>query len=80
VTEADWKTWSDVDLEPFVETALAAFDPRRMMVGSDWPVCLLATTYRGWFDTVGRLIGSLSVVEKERILGGTAIEVYQLHD
>jgi len=45
-------------------------DPRKeMMIGSDWPVCLLATNYSEWFDTVGRLIGSLSTTEKERNLG-----------
>jgi len=59
---------------------VAAFWSGRIMTGSDWPVCLLATTYGEWFDTVGRLIGSLSATEKERILGGTAIEVYRLHD
>ena len=80
VTEAVWKMWSEEDLRKYVEVALAAFGPRRMMVGSDWPVCLLATTYGEWFDTVGRLISPLSATEKERILGGTAIEVYRLHD
>jgi L-fuconolactonase len=51
-----------------------------MMVGSDWPVCLLATTYGKWFEAVDRLILSLSASEKARILGGTATEVYRLHD
>jgi len=80
VTEADWAAWTEDNLRVYVEIALAVFGPRRMMVGSDWPVCLLATNYSEWFDTVGRLIGSLSATEKERILGGTAIEVYRLHD
>jgi L-fuconolactonase len=80
VTEADWATWTEGDLRVYVEIALAAFGPRRMMVGSDWPVCLVATTYGRWFETIGHLIGSLSAVEKDRILGGTAIEAYRLHD
>jgi L-fuconolactonase len=79
VTEADWTTWSEGGLRAYVEIALGAFGPRRMMFGSDWPVCLVATTYARWFETVGRLIAALSTPEKERILGGTAIEVYQLH-
>jgi len=79
VTEAEWETWSECDLRAYVEVALAAFGPRRMMVGSDWPVCLLATNYGEWFETVDRLIVSLSATEKTRILGGTATEVYRLH-
>jgi L-fuconolactonase len=79
VTEADWTRWSEGDLRVYVEIALAVFGPRRMMVGSDWPVCLLATTYGKWFETVDRLMGSLSATEKERILGGTAIEAYRLN-
>jgi L-fuconolactonase len=80
VTEADWAAWAEDGLRVYVEIALAAFGPRRMMVGSDWPVCLLATTYGGWLETVDRLIVSLSATEKGRILGGTATEVYRLHD
>jgi len=44
VTEADWKSWSEGELRPYVEVALTAFGPRRMMIGSDWPVCLLRRT------------------------------------
>jgi len=80
VTEADWAAWTEDNLRVYVEIALAVFGPRRMMVGSDWPVCLLATTYARWYEAVSHLIGSLSATEKERILGGTATEVYRLHD
>jgi len=50
------------------------------MFGSDWPVCLLATTYRKWFESLNNLIGQLSAAEKDRVLGVTAIEVYDLRD
>lgn len=80
VTEADWARWSERDLQVYVDVVLAAFGPTRMMAGSDWPVCLLATTYGRWFETVEHLIGSLTETEKSRIRGGTAIEVYRLHD
>ncbi len=48
------------------------------MVGSDWPVCLLATTYSRWFEVVHTLVGQLSAHEQQRILGETATEVYRL--
>jgi L-fuconolactonase len=78
VTEADWSTWTEADLRPYVDVVLGAFGPGRLMAGSDWPVCLLASTYRRWVDTLQALIGDLSVSEQDRILGGTATEVYRL--
>ncbi|MBY0502944.1 MAG: amidohydrolase family protein [Bryobacteraceae bacterium] len=78
VTEADWEKWTPADLQPYIDTVLAAFGPRRIMYGSDWPVCLLASPYKKWFDTVTAAIARLSETERARILGGTAIEAYNL--
>lgn len=80
VTEADWFAWSEADLQPYVDLVLDVFTPSRLMFGSDWPVCLVATTYRRWFESFNRLIGQLSATEKDRVLGATAIEVYHLQD
>jgi L-fuconolactonase len=77
-TEANWDTWRDQDLRPYVETVLNAFTPARLMFGSDWPVCLLATTYRRWFETLKHFISKLSEPEQKQILGATAMEVYHL--
>jgi len=49
------------------------------MFGSDWPVCLLATSYRRWFETVTNFIAPLSDSERSRIMGGTAVEAYGLN-
>lgn len=78
VTEADTVNWTKADLQPYFDTALEAFGPARVMVGSDWPVCLLATTYRKWMDCVAQLISGLSKSEQAAILGGVAMEVYSL--
>ena len=77
-TEADWKTWSEAQLRPYFETVLNAFTPRRLMFGSDWPVCLLACNYRKWVQTVREWTKPLSVTEQGRIWGETAIEAYGL--
>jgi L-fuconolactonase len=77
-TEADWQHWTAEDLQPFLDTALEAFTPRRLMFGSDWPVCTLATSYARWVQTLGDWVQKLSLGEQERILGGTAAEVYRL--
>jgi L-fuconolactonase len=78
VTEADWHTWSEASLSPYIETALEAFTPKRIMFGSDWPVVNLASSYRRWMDTVRAAIAQLSATERERILAGTAVEAYGL--
>ena len=77
-TEAAWSRWTEADLKPYIDTVLEAFTPRRLMFGSDWPVCLVATGYRRWLDSVTKAIAKLSDAERARIMGGTAIEAYSL--
>jgi L-fuconolactonase len=78
VTEAHWTQWTLPDLLPYFEVVLDAFGPKRLMAGSDWPVCLLAATYQTWFSTLHEFISGLSNAEQEMILGGVASEVYSL--
>ena len=76
VTEADPRHWTPAGLQPYIDVALDAFGPKRLMYGSDWPVMLLAGDYAHWYRTVRAAIGKLSKNEQERILGGTAAEAY----
>lgn len=78
VTEADWKTWTDAQLSVYLETVLNAFGSHRLMFGSDWPVCLVASSYKKWYEVVSRFCDKLSRDEQARIFGGTAIEAYRL--
>jgi len=78
VTEADWQNWTTEQLTPYFDTVLQAFGPRRLMFGSDWPVCLLAASYQKWVRTVAGAIAKLSADEQARIWGGTAVEAYGL--
>jgi L-fuconolactonase len=77
-TEADHARWSVDDLRPYVEVVLEVFGPRRLMFGSDWPVCTLASGYQRWVETVEVLIAGTSADERARIWSGTAIEAYRL--
>jgi L-fuconolactonase len=77
-TEADHGGWEAADLRPYVEVVLEAFGAKRLMFGSDWPVCLLAVTYQKWVATAAEFTAKLSAAEKERIMGGTAVEAYKL--
>lgn len=76
VTEADWSGWRRSDFTPYLEVAVAAFGPERLMFGSDWPVCLLAAEYADVAGIVGDFVGRLSVAEQAAIRGGTAARWY----
>lgn len=76
VTEADWSGWTIEDLRPYAETALEAFGPARLMFGSDWPVCLLASDYRRWLDAARELLAGLHPEERDAVFGGVAKKVY----
>jgi L-fuconolactonase len=78
VTEADWDTWTEKDLRPFIDAVLECFGPKRLMFGSDWPVSLLACTYDKWIEVVQRSTACLSDSERDRLFGGTAKEAYRL--
>ncbi|HBO43021.1 MAG TPA: amidohydrolase [Planctomycetaceae bacterium] len=78
ITEADWKHWSADDLRPYVQTALDAFGPKRLMFGSDWPVCTLAGSYEQVVDVLNDALGPISAGEQDDIFGGTAGRFYGL--
>jgi L-fuconolactonase len=78
VTQADWTRWSAAELRPYVNVALDLFGPERLMFGSDWPVCLLASSYQDWIDALRDLLSPLSAPERARIFGGTAKAFYRL--
>lgn len=78
ITEADPARWTPETLQPYIDTALAAFGPKRLMYGSDWPVMLLAGEYARWFGAVQNAIARLSKTEQDRIMGGAAAEAYGL--
>jgi len=78
VTEADWHGWRKEDFTPYLDVVLEAFGPRRLMIGSDWPVCTLAGEYRPVMEIVIDYISQLSEDEQADILGRNAVRVYRL--
>jgi L-fuconolactonase len=78
VTEADHQRWSLADLRPAWDTVLEAFGPRRLLFGSDWPVCLLAASWERWAATIAELITPLSPDEADAVLRSTATATYRL--
>lgn len=65
-------------LRPYAEVVLDAFGPHRLLFGSGWPVCLLASGYRGVLDVADRLADGFDEAGRAALFGGTARQVYGL--
>jgi L-fuconolactonase len=78
ITEADHNNWSADDLRPYVQHVLKLFGPDRLMFGSDWPVCLLAGSWKQVLAAFTQACGAMPSAEREKILGETAQEFYRL--
>ena len=72
------QNWKPADFKLYVDVALEAFGPARLMFGSDWPVCQLAASYQQVVDGLSEAIGPLGDGEREQIFGGTARKFYRL--
>jgi L-fuconolactonase len=78
VTEANWASWTPADLRPFVASVVDWFGVGRLLFGSDWPVCLLATSYRGVVEGLEEALGPMSSSDLARIFGLNAVNIYRL--
>ena len=79
VTEAAWQGWQAEDFTPYLECAIEAFGPDRLMLGSDWPVCCLAADYSRVRSLVEPFLQPLSTTERSAIEGGNASRFYRLN-
>jgi L-fuconolactonase len=78
VTEADWLHWKPDDMRPYLDVVFEAFEPERLMFGSDWPVCLLAASYRKVKELIWSYVEVHAPQQRESIFGGNAIRFYGL--
>jgi L-fuconolactonase len=80
VTEAKWESWEEKDFRPYLDVVCEAFGAKRLMFGSDWPVCLLASNYSEVKQLIEGYLRNFSSQEREEIFGGTATKFYGLED
>jgi L-fuconolactonase len=78
VTEADYKNWTYEQLAPYFDVVFEAFGPGRLMFGSDWPVCLVASEYKNWLELAGSAINGFTENEKELFYYNNAVKLYNL--
>lgn len=78
VTEADWENWKEADVIPYLDIVFDAFGPDRLMFGSDWPVCLIASDYERVFKLITRYISRFEKEDQEKIMGLNAVKFYNI--
>ena len=78
VTEADWQRWTSRDITPYLDVAFDSFGPERLMIGSDWPVCLVAASYAQATGVVKDYILKRAPDCASDVLGGNAQRFWRL--
>jgi len=78
VTEANWKTWKTNDLKPYLDVIFENFSTDKLMFGSDWPVCNVASDYTEVVKTLEDYIAQLSSKDQNKIWYENAISFYNL--
>jgi L-fuconolactonase len=78
VTEADWQAWKPEQMIPFLDVAFETFGPDRLMVGSDWPVCLVAASYARWVEVLQAYLVRQAPEIRDGVLGGNARRFWRL--
>lgn len=78
VTEAHWKNWTKEDFTPYLETIVELFGSKRILYGSDWPVCTLSASYAETYGIVKSYFEKFSVDEQDDFFGLNAKRFYHL--
>lgn len=78
VTEANPKSWTPGQLRPYLDAVVEAFGSGRLMAGSDWPVCLVGTSYKDWWGLLRNYFAGFGDDERASIFGGCAMKIYGL--
>lgn len=72
------ETPSAADLQPWFHHALQAFGWDRVLWGSDWPVCTLATPLATWVGISNSLVKHANPEQKEKFFSRNAERIYRL--
>ncbi|MFX0557233.1 amidohydrolase family protein [Maribacter sp. CXY002] len=78
ITEADYKTWTEQEILPYMDLVLESFGPKRIVYGSDWPVCLAAGAYGEVLALAKTFANKLSDNEQRDFFYNNAQSIYNL--
>jgi L-fuconolactonase len=78
ITEAAHTGWTPEILAPYIHHAFSCFGPERLLFGSDWPVLLLAGTYRQWLEALLQALSTCTPKELTGLFHENAVRIYRL--
>ncbi len=78
ITEANHHNWNAVDIYPYLDVIFEAFGANRLTFGSDWPVCLLAGSYKQVLNLIKEYFKNESEEIKEKIFYKNVISFYDI--
>jgi L-fuconolactonase len=78
VTEADYNNWKQEDFTPYIDAVVEAFGTKRILFGSDWPVCLVAASYEKMKAIVTDYFSKFSLAEQEDFFCNNTTTFYNL--
>ncbi|WP_163408030.1 amidohydrolase family protein [Flavobacterium ajazii] len=80
VTEADWDNWKSSDLKPYLDIIFENFSADKLMFGSDWPVCNVASDYSNLVKTLEDYLAAFSIENQNKFWFENAKSFYKLND
>ncbi len=78
VTEANWDAWTPERIQRYLDEVFEAFDAERLMIGSDWPACLVAGSYEETMAVVMSYLQGLPDRVRSGIMGDHCARAYGL--
>ncbi|MEO6948526.1 MAG: amidohydrolase family protein [Ginsengibacter sp.] len=78
ITEADWKSWTPENINPYVQHAIDCFGYDRLMFGSDWPVLFLAGSWQRWLTCLQEILSNCNTTGLQKIFYENAMKIYRL--
>lgn len=78
VTEAGREKATAEHLRPYIEHVLAQFGVERLMFGTDWPVCTLASSPNRWLEVLLASLPDLTENQKDWMFRKTCEQFYGL--
>ncbi|HZG56181.1 amidohydrolase family protein [Paenibacillus sp.] len=73
--------WTREQIRPYLEAAFDVFGPQRTMFGSDWPVCLLSSSYQEVYEAVRSAFPERwGPNEFDAVFGGNAARFYRIRE
>lgn len=78
VTEADYNNWKQEDFTAYLDVVFECFGTKRLLYGSDWPVCNVAGGYQKALNILTNYTQQLTKNEQALFFGENACSFYNL--